>query len=113
MTDHPHHTPPPWQLVNTVHSERKLLFCMVPGHERLVATLVSGSREELQLFKADARLMAASPQLIGALERAIRAMNGAPGFNTGLADPDTGRHLSSYQLLPQLEAIVRAAMGAS
>jgi hypothetical protein len=109
MTDHPQPTPPPWQLVNTVHSTRKHLFCMVPGHERLVATLVSGSLKELQCFKADARLMATSPQLLGALERTIRAMNCAPGFDTGLPELDTGRSLSSYQLLPELDATLRAA----
>jgi hypothetical protein len=82
---------------------------MVPGHERLVATLVSGSLEDPQRFKADARLIATSPQLLGAFERAVRAMNRAPGFDTGLPDPDTDRSLSSYQLLPELEAIVRTA----
>lgn len=102
-------TPPPWELVNTVHSHRKLLFNTVPNQERLVATLVSGSLQELQQFKADARLMAASPQLLAALELAIRAMNHTTSFKTGITDPDTGRTLSSYQLLPELETIARAA----
>jgi hypothetical protein len=47
---------------------------MVPGHERLVATLVSGSLEELQRFKADARLMATLPQL----EAIVRAAKQVP-----------------------------------
>ena len=109
MSDHPNPTLPPWELVNTVHSHRKLLFSLAPGHERFIATLVSGSREDLQIFKADARLMTASPQLLAGLEQAIRAMNHTPSFNTGISDPATGRNLNSYRLLPELEAIVRAA----
>jgi hypothetical protein len=50
--------------------------------------------------------------LLEALQLAIRAMNNTPSFNTGIPDPrNSKRSLSSYQLLPMLEAVVRNAGG--
>lgn len=49
-------------------------------------------------------------ELLRALQTAIKAMNATPSFDTGLPDPDRpGRTMSSYQLLPKLEAIARRA----
>lgn len=39
----------------TVHSNRRNIFCMKPGEERLVGTLVSGSRSQIQRFEDDCR----------------------------------------------------------
>lgn len=51
--------------------------------------------------------------LLAALRLAISAMNAVPSFDTGLPDPDrrTGT-LTSYRLLPKLEAVVRQAEAA-
>jgi hypothetical protein len=60
-----------------------------------------------------AETFAAAPRLRGGLKLAIKAMNNTPGFNTGMADPKHPgrRNLSSYALLPQLEAILREIEG--
>ena len=50
--------------------------------------------------------------LAQALELAIRAMNTVPSFDTGITNPEhPQRTLSSYQLLPKLEAILKTARG--
>jgi hypothetical protein len=46
-----------------------------------------------------------------ALELAISALNDVPSFQTHIADPE-GRPLSSYRLLPLLEATLREAKAA-
>jgi hypothetical protein len=54
----------------------------------------------------------AAPKVLQALETAIKAMNYTPSFDTGIPNQDRlGRTLSSYELLPQLEAVVREARG--
>jgi hypothetical protein len=51
-----------------------------------------------------------APKLLEALEIAITAMNNVPSFDTGLPDETRpGKTLSSYRLLPRLEAVVREA----
>jgi hypothetical protein len=50
--------------------------------------------------------------LLEALQLAIRAMNNTPSFDTGIVNPARpNRTLRSYDLLPMLEAAVRAAEG--
>lgn len=52
----------------------------------------------------------AAPKVLQALETAIKAMNYTPSFDTGIPNQDRpGRTLSSYELLPQLETVVREA----
>jgi hypothetical protein len=52
----------------------------------------------------------AAPKLLEALGIAIKAMNNVPSFDTGLPDENRpGTTLSSYRLLPRLEAVVREA----
>jgi hypothetical protein len=63
--------------------------------------------------EANCRLIAAAPELLEMLELAIRAMNNTPGFNTGIWDESKGINVSSYDLLPGLEAILRKATGKS
>ncbi len=58
------YTPGPWTLTATVETGRKNLF----GSDFHVGTLVSGSRQEIGTFKANARLIAAAPELLEALE---------------------------------------------
>ncbi len=67
--------------------------------------------EDVYLDIAD-RLRAFGPKLADALHEAIRAMNAVPSFDTGLPDPDhPKRTLSSYRLLPRLEAVLKEARG--
>lgn len=51
---------------------------------------------------ADARLIATAPLLLASLRRAVGALNRVPAFRT-----DEG--ISSYRLLPELEAVIRQA----
>lgn len=51
-------------------------------------------------------------EVLDALEKAIAAMNNTPNFNTGIYDPVTGRNLTSYRLLPELQAVVRKVRAA-
>ena len=57
-----------------------------------------------------AKEMTMEQQLLDALLLAIRALNQAPSFGTGIPDPAQPRRmLSSYELIPQLEAVARKA----
>lgn len=67
--------------------------------------------EDIYFDQVD-RLREFGPALAEALGDAIRAMNAVPSFDTGIQNPDhPKRTLSSYQLLPKLEAILRTARG--
>jgi hypothetical protein len=76
--------------------------------------------DDFRLISGDDRIAlndAAADLLLG-LKQAIRAMNNTPSFDTGLpasTPADEGyrrtRTMSSYTLLPHLEAIVRKAEG--
>jgi hypothetical protein len=67
--------------------------------------------EDIYLTPDDS-LQDSAHHLAQALEQAIRAMNTVPSFDTGITNPDhPKRTLSSYQLLPKLEAILKTARG--
>jgi hypothetical protein len=67
--------------------------------------------EDIYLTPDDS-LQDSAHHLAQALEFAIRAMNTVPSFDTGITNPDhPKRTLSSYQLLPQLEATLKTARG--
>jgi hypothetical protein len=68
MTQTTQHTPGPWQLVPTVHSDRLIIFGAAPAKEYCIGTLISGSRVELPTLRANARLIAAAPELLEVLE---------------------------------------------
>lgn len=60
----------------------------------------------------DDRLGVFAAELAKALASAITAMNAVPSFDTGIPNPDhPKRTLSSYQLLPGLEAVLKTARG--
>jgi hypothetical protein len=63
------HTAGPWEVTATVHADRRNIF----GPDCLVGTLVSGSRTKLGLFTANARLIAAAPELLEALQKLVPA----------------------------------------
>lgn len=76
----------------------------IEGPEGIIA-------EDIYLDPADS-LHDSAQLLAPALELAIRAMNMVPSFDTGITDADhPQRTLSSYQLLPKLEAILKTARG--
>jgi len=67
--------------------------------------------EDIYLDPADS-LHDSAQLLAPALELAIRAMNMVPSFDTGITNPENPRRtLTSYQLLPKLEAILKTARG--
>ena len=69
--------------------------------------------EDIYLSPDDC-LQDSAHHLAQGLELAIRAMNMVPSFDTGIANPENSRRtLTSYQLLPKLEAILKTARGQS
>jgi hypothetical protein len=76
-------TPGPWQVNATVHCDRKNIFGLNPTAAFHVGTLVSGSKSKLDLFEANARLIAAAPELYEALAdtlpRNVCLTNGSVG----------------------------------
>jgi hypothetical protein len=67
--------------------------------------------EDIYLTPDDS-LQDSAHHLAQALEFAIRAMNMAPSFDTGITNPENPRRtLSSYRLLRKLEAVLKAARG--
>jgi hypothetical protein len=79
-------TPGPWQVNATVHCDRKNIFGLNPTAAFHVGTLVSGSKSKLDLFEANARLIAAAPELYEALAdtlpRNVCLTNGSVGDET-------------------------------
>jgi hypothetical protein len=66
--------------------------------------------EDIYLSPDDS-LQDSAHHLAQALELSIRAMNAVPSFDTGITNPEQPkRTLSSYQLLPKLEAILIAGL---
>jgi len=46
--------------------------------------------------------------VLDALKTAVRALCATPSFGTGIANPEApGRSLTSYQLIPKLEEVIR------
>lgn len=91
------HTPGPWTINPTVHADRRNIFAVgdQPFH---IGTLVSGSRTKLATLDANARLIAAAPDLLEALK----------GFNITEADIVAGTADSLVIRVP-LAAIQAAA----
>jgi hypothetical protein len=76
----------------------------IEGPEGIIA-------EDIYLDPADS-LHDPAHDLAQALELAIRAMNTVSSFDTGIANPEHPRRtLSSYQLLPKLETVLKTARG--
>jgi hypothetical protein len=68
------HTPGPWELVSTVSPQTLNLFGAAANHEYHIGTFLSGSRKDLETFKANARLIAAAPDLLTACEVLINTL---------------------------------------
>ncbi len=76
----------------------------IEGPEGIIA-------EDVYLSPDDS-LQDSAHHLAQALDLAIRAMNKVRSFDTGITNPEhPQRTLSSYQLLPKLEAILKTARG--
>jgi hypothetical protein len=74
----------------------------IEGPEGIIA-------EDIYLDPADS-LHDSAELLAPALELAIRALNMVPSFDTGITNSEhPKRTLSSYQLLPKLEAVLKTA----
>jgi hypothetical protein len=71
MTNTVQHTPGPWEIVPTVSSDRLNIFYSNPDNAYHVGTFISGSRRELPKFRANARLIAAAPELLCAAELVV------------------------------------------
>ena len=58
----------PWRITDTVNSGRKNLFCFAPNREHHIATIISGSRSELERFEKALNLIREAPQMLQILE---------------------------------------------
>lgn len=67
----------PWQITDTVLSDRKNLFCMSPQQAFHIATIVSGSRSQLSRFEESLALMRAAPEMYQVLETVLAAIRSA------------------------------------
>lgn len=67
--------PKKWIATETGAAERRNLFCIEPGHEAHIATLVAGSRTHLSRFDACVRLIEASPLLVASLEEVAQVLD--------------------------------------
>jgi hypothetical protein len=61
----------PWQITDTVLSDRKNLFCMNPDKAFHIATIVSGSKSQISRFEESLVLMRAAPEMYQVLEGAL------------------------------------------
>jgi len=60
------HTQGPWEIVDTVDTTRKNIFGRCLNNEYHVGTLVGGSKNDVDVLKANAALIAAAPDLLEA-----------------------------------------------
>ena len=58
-----------WQVTETNALERRNLFCVTPGAEKHLATIISGSRGNIDQFDVCVRLIQAVPDILSTLER--------------------------------------------
>ena len=113
MTDNFDHTPGPWD-----HDWKYIVAPDPAGvHPEIYIAELAEEDEEDRVasddqIAANGCLIAAAPELFEALQTAISAMNAVPSFGTGVSHPDKpGLDLTSYELLPRLEAVLRNARG--
>ncbi len=107
------HTPGPWCAVNEneIH-DRKAEFdddgAVVGDRPNLIAKAEyhpGGWTTEAgyEIMKANARLIAAAPEMLTALELAMRALNTAPRIRIGETD--------SYKIAATVSAVIKKAKG--
>ena len=75
MTHETKHTPGPWVAQPTVDSTCHNIFGTSKNQEYHIGTLQGGSRADVQIAKANARLIAAAPELLEALQYCLEAAN--------------------------------------
>lgn len=97
---HARHTPGPWLYEYNPYTSqdgREIPAFDIRADEKLFST-----NEDLppETQEANARLIAAAPEMLEALQLALRALNTAPRFRVG----DT----NSYAIASRIEAVLRA-----
>lgn len=65
----------PWKLTSTVHGDRCNLFCLSPRNEYHIATIISGSKEQVDRFEACLKLIEAAPEMKEVLEGTLSLLN--------------------------------------
>ena len=91
------HTPGPWTI-----SEGRVIYGN-RGMIRPFVVLVDDDHNDAET-EANARLIAAAPELLGAVQLALRALNVAPRFKV----PGAG---DSYEVCSELERVLRKVEG--
>ena len=61
----------PWRITDTVHHDRKNLFCLAPEHEHHIGTIVSGSLSKLERFEASLAVIRVAPEMFVQLKRTL------------------------------------------
>ncbi len=64
-------TPAPWKLVPTTETQRINIFGVKKHFEYHIGTLTSGSKSELDIFRANKNLIVAAPDLLQAAQDVI------------------------------------------
>jgi hypothetical protein len=102
MTIEPQHTPGPWQvngnLVSAPHYGWQGAWIAEVYHKDLYSQTDDSLKAE-----ANTRLIAAAPDMLDALQQAVRALNTAPRFAIQETD--------SYRIAAKLDAVIRQATG--
>jgi multidrug efflux pump subunit AcrA (membrane-fusion protein) len=76
------HTPAPWNIFDDDRNESKEIFVREGGLEKVIATLGIGFSEPFESQQqANAKLIAAAPELLAAAERSLNWLSSYPGGN--------------------------------
>ena len=86
----------PWLVTDTVRSDRKNLFSFEPNHEFHIATLVSGSQEQIDRFEDAIALLCEAPEMYALLLEILSKVQSGNGT----------RSLSDSVNVSELEALV-------
>jgi hypothetical protein len=95
------HTPGPWAL----HIDELAVFGAEPDRQQVVDCVVSSPNLTDAERKANARLIAAAPELLAALHVAVRTIRTWHGMDLGAAEEPMWQ---TYQESPEMKVITSA-----
>lgn len=84
----------PWQITDTVHPDRKNLFCLAPRREHHIGTIVSGSRTKLERFGQALQVIEAAPEMCVLLTETVALLE-LHGFVQSPRAQDLSRRIRS------------------
>lgn len=100
------HTPGPWKVLE-IKNDKELMF-IVKSDERMIGSFHGFYSDADDKLKADANLLAAAPEMLEALENALRLLAVAENNN---AFKDCALPLIGKKTIEQIESIINKAKG--